>query len=286
MNDHDHAGLIDGLSPSKRVVFDAILEHGPLTNQEAFDLIGGSGDPSRRSRTAELTRMGLVRQASGQRGGKKLWEAVPPAEVEAAAEAAVRRGPRVKPPAERDLETKVAEFNAYLVDPEVIEATEDPTGSATKRERQRARKAIEKARRERRRQLREAEVSNHPALEAIRLRNAVRDAGDLIRSLRVMNEEDWERRTLLGEELVADGEWERILRHITELERQADEAWETIARRCGVESRREVDVELGEDEFEDADYTEIGNGNGTSEVAALIEQLGGTARLALPPGKA
>jgi hypothetical protein len=286
MNDHDHEALIEGLPRSKRGPFDVLGRAAPLTAIEVHAALGVGGDPgSTRTRLLELGKMGLVRQA-GRRGKKTLWEVTPAAEVEAAAEAAGKKAPRRRSVAQRDLGERVAEFNALLVDPEVIEALEDPTGSATKRERARARSAIEKARRERRRQLREAEAANHPAVEAIRQRKAVQDAGDLIRSLRVFGEEEHERRVLLGQELVADAEWERILRAIQELERHSGDLYEHVARMIGAPSRVEVDVEYEEGEVEDADYDELGNGSGSAPVAELIERLGGTARLALPPGKA
>jgi hypothetical protein len=278
---NDHAALIGRLPPSKRRVFEALREAGhSLTDLEIHAALGGNGDPgASRTRRAELGKMGLVRQAKpGRRGGKKLWEVTPASEVEAVAEAAAEKGPRLRPVTEHPLETRVEAFVKLAADPEVQEAIENPDGSATRRERAKARAAIAQAKRERRRELKEKEAAKHPATEAIRLRNAVDDSGDYIRSLVELNDEEAERERLFGEGAVVPGEWERVLRHIAELERQTGRAYESIARRIGAPSRLEADVEYGEDEVEDAEFTDA--------AAALIGDLGGNgARLALPPGK-
>jgi hypothetical protein len=281
MSENEYAALIDRLPPSRRGAFDVLAERGQLTDLEVHAALGRDGDQGpTRARIAELRQAGLVRQV-GKRGGRKLWEVTPPAEVEAAAEAVGKKGPRRRPVADRDLDERVATFHELLSDPEVQEAVEDPSGSSTKRQRAKVKRATERAKRERRRQLKKMDADNHPSVEAMRLRHAVEDAGDYLRSLRAFNEEDWERRMLLGEELVFGPEWGNILREIEELERQADETWELIARRSGVPSRREVDIEL---DAEDADYEELAAANGGG-VADLIERLGGTTRLALPPAK-
>jgi hypothetical protein len=283
MNDNDHGELIGRQPQARRRTFDALLERGTSTALEVHEALGLDSDPgATRTRVVELAKLGLVRQR-GSRGGKKLWEVTPAAEVEAAAEAAAKTGPRRRPVTDRDLDERVASLNDLLADPEVREAFEDPAGSSTKRQRAKVKSAAKRAERERARQLRELEVENHPTVEAIRVRKVLKDMIDHLRSLRVMNEDEWDRRRLLDQELVPDAEWERILRLIEELERHADETYAFIARMCGVAgrppARREFDFEI--DDVEDVDYHEVGNGNG--DLADLIVALGGTTQLQLPP---
>ena len=250
------------LPEARRRVFDAFLEHGPLTNHEVDDLVG---DSSRGKCTLELRRLGLVRPA-GRRGGRRLWEATPPAEVEAMAEAASQLKPRLRPIEKRDLDSRVSDFRKLLTDPEVQDALLDPEGTATKRERQKARTALEQERRNSRRRLREAEAGEHPLLEVMRLRDSLLQASSWVASLRLAFEEERERRTLIGESGVHDGEWETVLKAVADLDRRTDDMYESVARMIDAPSRREADVEYDDDEIEDADFTPAG-------------------QLALPPGE-
>ena len=285
MNDQEYAATIHRLSPSQRRVFDVILERGPLTDDETHEAIGRGGAADlTRPRRNELRKLGLVRPA-GKRGGRQLWAATPASEVEAVAEAARQAGPRVRPVTDRDLDTRVGTFLELLADPEVQEAVKDPAGSATKRQRQRVRGARARAERERRRELNEALEAKHPAVEAIEVRNAVKDGAAKLSDLLEMTAKEWDRRALLGQEAVAVGEFERILRAVEELEEQAEAAYDLAARTAGLPgrapARRDYDFEYDDGEIEEVEDRELGNGHG--DLGELIVRLGGNTRLALPP---
>jgi hypothetical protein len=275
----DHAALIEGLAPRHRRVLDVIAERGPLTDLELRDALGHNGDASGpRTRRNELCKMGLVRQAKpGRRGGKALWEATPADQVEALREAAERTPPRVRAVETHDLGTRVEAFRKLLADPEVQEEIENPDGAATKREKRKLKAAMERELRDRKRELREAEQAKHPALTAIQLREALRSADDKIHALTTVLDEERERRTLFGESPVVDEEWRRCIRHSETLERHVDVFVEAALRIIGEPSRREADVEYADDEIEEAEFSDA--------ESDLIEKLGGSARLALPPGK-
>jgi hypothetical protein len=257
MNDPDYAALVNRLSPSKRMVYDAILEHGPLDDHELGALVDPAGTSGFRGRRRDLAKLGLIR-AVGKAHGRTVWAVTPPAEVEAARALDERRGVRLRPIAEHPLDVRVNAFLRLADDKEVQDAINDPEGSAKRRQRARLKAALarnDRERRERARELREAIEQEHPSAEAMRFRNALRDASDVIRALRVLHDEEHERRSLLGDEAIPDSEWERVLRVIDDGIRQHDEAYEAVARMINAPPRRPADVELREDEVtEDAEY--------------------------------
>jgi hypothetical protein len=271
MNEHDHAAMIGRLAPSKRNVYDAIREHGPLDDHQLGALIDPGGTSGFRGRRGDLVKMGLVR-AVGKSHGRKVWAVTPPAEVEAAHEAEKQTEPRRRPITDRHfpLEARVRAFLRLADDPEVQDAVKDPEGSAKRRQRSHLKAAVARNTREKREraaELREAIDRDHPSVEAMRFRNALRDANDVIRALRALHEEERERRTLVDEDGVPDSEWERVLRVVEDGIRQHEEAYEVIARMINAPSRRQVDIELDEGEVEEAEYEVI---------AALGEGVGET----------
>ena len=202
-------------------------------------------------------KIGLVR-AVGKANGRRVWAVTAPSEVEAARESDERSGLRLRPISEHPLDVRVSAFLRLADDQEVQDAINDPQGSAKRRQRSRLKAAVAhnaRERRERARELRDALAQEHPAVEAMRFRNALRDATDVIRALRALHDEERERRALVGEEAVADSEWERVLRAVEEGIRQHEEAYEVIARMIDAPSRKAIDIELGDDEVvEDAEY--------------------------------
>jgi hypothetical protein len=258
MNEHDHARLIEGLPPSKRKVYDAIRDHGPLDDHRLGALVDPAGTSGFRARRKDLARAGLV-CVVGKAEGRNVWAVTPPAEVEAARDKDEVSGPRLRPIGRKHpLELRVNVFLRLADDPEVQDAINDPEGSAKRRQRSRLKAAVarnNRERRERERELRAAVEQEHPAVEAMRFRNALRDANDVIRALRTLHEEEHERRKLLGEETVAEGEWERVLRAVEDGINQHEQAYEVIARMIDAPSRRVFDLELPENQaIEDAEF--------------------------------
>lgn len=255
MDEQDYARLVDRLPPSKRVVYDALRDNPPLTDVELHALVGTGPDPGAvRTRRAELARLGVVRQA-GKRGASKVWTLTPPNEVEAVAEGTTGRA---RPISDHPLNVRVEVFLKLADDPEVREAIDRPDLAVRRRQRKGVKAVLARnarERRERERELRNAVEEELPAVEALRLRNAILDAEDLIRALRVVLDDDLERRRLLGDAAVPDAEWWRVLRAIETGIRHHESAYESVARLVGAPSRRPVDVELDEDDvIDDAEY--------------------------------
>ena len=262
MNDDDYSALIGRLSKSKRCVYEALRDNPPLTDVDSHGLVRGrAGEvPTRR---AELARLGIVRQA-GKRGASKLWTLAPPADVEAVAQ---NTKARLRPINEHPLDVRVNAFLALADDEEVREAIEDPERSMKRQQRKSVRTVLARnarERRERERQLREAMEQELPAVEAMRLRNAILDADDLIRALRVVLDEENERRRMIADPAVPDAEWGRVLRALEAGIRHHENAYESVARLIDAPSRNVADIELDEgDVIEDAEYelvAELGKG--------------------------
>jgi hypothetical protein len=258
MNENEYSAVVDRLPLSKRKVYEAIRDHGPLDDHKLGALIDPAGTSGFRARRKDLVRMGLVR-AVGKAERRTIWALTPPSEVEAARETDKESGMRLRPLGRsHPLDVRVSAFLRLADDPEVQDAINDPEGSAKRRQRSRLKSAVARNardRRERERELRDAIERQNPSAEAMRFRNALRDASDLIRALRALHEEELERRTLVGEHAVPDGEWERVLRAIELGIRHHEEAYEVVARMIGAPSRLNIDVELAEEDvIEEAEY--------------------------------
>lgn len=256
MTESDLDRLVASLSTARRAVYEAISEHGPVSDYDVHSLLQWEYPAAVvAARRGELVRIGLVRQA-GKEGRRKTWMVTPASEVEAAR----LEAPRVR---HRDLDKlplglRTHAFLALARDKEVQKTVLALENGANRRDRARLRDVLrqdEKARRERERELRD---TRDASVEFIRIRNRLKDSADQIRAIAVMLHEDLDR----GESAIPPQFWDVIPELLKEVIEHAEEAYEDIARSTGHPSRREVDIEISEDEIEDA------------EIAELVETLG------------
>ena len=261
MDDDTYTATVAKLSPSRKVVYDAIHDYGPIDDHELGAILGTdstqSGFTTRRN---DLLKMGLVRVAF-MRGRRRVWELTPAADVEKVRDEVAQEGPRLRVIRRfRDLplETRFDIAMAIADDEELQDAIGDPAGSATRRQRSAYKKAVSRRDREKRRadrELRDALEQKAPGVEAMQFRKILREANDAMRAIRALYDEERERRVILGETGVSDEEWERILREIEEDIRQHEKIYEMIAALIDAPSRVQVDYEISEDEvIEDGEY--------------------------------
>lgn len=258
MNETALQEIVRKLPRRRAEVYNVILERGPITDLEISHIVDPEGDPgAARGRRAELVKAGLVR-ASNKRGSQQMWEATAADEIEVAREAAERRAPRVRDISKRPLDVRVRAFLTLARDQEVQEAVANPESAARRRDRARLRDVLrqdERERRERARELREAAQRGDGHVEFIRFRNALRDADDRVRALRVLFEE----RLLVGDTFaVPAARWAEVADLLVEGVRHHEELYELVARLAGRPSRKEADFEYGDDEIiEDAEVLEL-----------------------------
>src|SRR5438045_2568538 len=121
MDEIEYAALTEKLSPSKRSVYDAIRDHGPITDEGICDLTGVPGRTVR-PRRAELGKMGLVRRSTTAKpeGNRRvgIWELTPVEEIDVARETAQAAGPRRRAASGWPVEDKVKAFIALARDEE------------------------------------------------------------------------------------------------------------------------------------------------------------------------
>src|SRR2546423_15331315 len=97
METHEYDQLVRQLSPSRRAVFEALRDHGEMTDVDLTAAVGHHAGGAVRTRRTELMRLGLVHEIGRRpnadgRSGARVFGIVPAHQVEAAAEEAQRRG--------------------------------------------------------------------------------------------------------------------------------------------------------------------------------------------------
>jgi hypothetical protein len=266
MEQQDYDALVAALAPAQRLVFEAIREHGPVTDEHVCELTGVAGR-SVRPRRAELAKHGLVRRIRSDTADTTrrvgVWELVPPEEVESAREAAHAVGPRRRKVSDLPLEVRVRAFFALARDEAVQVAVTESKERGARRARARIRDVLrqdERARRERMAELREAEEQASSLVDFLKTRNTLKRQEEVVRATLVFLREEVERQRMFGESAIPERLWALVPGLLVEVIEACESAYEEIARHTGHPSRRQVDIELDDADVIDGELLELVGG--------------------------
>lgn len=262
MDELDYEALTSGLAPGQRVVFDAIRDHGPLTDERVSDLTGSPGRTVR-PRRAELAKLGLVRRTDPVPGTTRkvgVWELAPPEEVERVREAAQVAGPRRRKVGALSLEMRVQAFLALARDEQVQAAVAESQERGARRGRARIRDVLrqdERARRERLTELRDIKKEASTLVDFLKTRNALKRQEEVVRATVVFLREEVERERLLGESVIPNAYWPLIPDLLVEVIEECEAAYDEVARYTGHPSRRQAEIDLDDDDVFDGELLEL-----------------------------
>jgi hypothetical protein len=259
MDEIEYAALTVKLSPSKRSVYDAIRDHGPITDEGICDVTGVAGRTVR-PRRAELAKMGLVRRSTTAKpeGNRRvgIWELTPVEEIDATRETAQAAGPRRRAASGWPVEDKVKAFLALARDEETQAAVAVSQARGARRARARLSDVLrqdERERRERMTELREAEQAASTLVDFLKARNALKRQQEIVHATSVFLQEEIERQQMLGESAIPADFWNIIPDLLVEVVETCDAAYEKIARYTGHPSRCEADYEIDEEDVIDGE---------------------------------
>lgn len=245
MDDQQYARAVEGLSPRRRAVFNALRSIAPAADEDLVEAMDGSRSevlPRRR----ELVIRGLVRavgtRPTARGGNTTIWGIVPAGEVEEARELAEAAGPRRQQIAKWDFEDRVAFARALLRDPKVNLALQETSAPGSRRARARAHEEIERARRERSDEVRREQAERGELVAFLKARNHLQSAVDAVREVGFFLEAEMERRDDERPALIPDGAWPQVMELLDEGARISDDLYDKIARHIGHEPRLGVQI--------------------------------------------
>lgn len=221
--------IVSRLSPARRAVYEAFLQHGAMTDD---DLVIKTGIKKATSspRRSDLVKMGLI-EAVGKgktpTGGRATrWDLVPPERIAAARAQASQKGPRRRPIQKYPLEQRLEIVRQLLDMDDLNEAIRDLHGRAWSRVRGRAqdrRGDRERERRENDARLREAEQRGSPVAEYFKLRRILMTSAERVHAVTRLVSEELERR-FSGEQKIPVNAWADVADLLNDLARSCDEA--------------------------------------------------------------
>lgn len=250
MNDHEYERLIAALSQSRRVVFDAVRDHGPLTDNELVEILNASRSTVI-PRRSDLVHEGLVRGAGSRpsaagKGRATIFEVVPAEEVESARKVAEARGPRRLDVKKWPFDDKVRVARALLRDPEVNEAIRTAAEPGSRRARARARQEIERGRRERAEQIRREQEEQGEFVSFLKARDHLKRNVEAIREVDIFLRREQERDEAgLSLQIPAWG-WTHVLELLDESIGIAEGTYDRITLHVGSEPRSTVHIIEGD----------------------------------------
>jgi hypothetical protein len=263
MEQAEYEALIGKLSPSKRSVFDAIRDHGPITDEGVCEMTGIPGRTVR-PRRAELAKMGLVRRSTNTApaGSRRVgvWELTPVEDIETTREFAQAAGPRLRRVSEWPVEARVKAFLALARDADTQAAVADAQERGARRARARLRDVIrrdERARRERITELRQAEEEASSLVDFLKARNALKRQQEIVQATLVFLHEELERQRMFDESAIPPQYWNLVPELLVEVIEACETAYEQIARYTGHPTRKVADYEAGDEDVIDGELLEL-----------------------------
>ncbi len=252
---------MDRLRATQRPIYDAIRKHGPITDAELCQLLHSTGSKIR-PRRLDLFRLGLVRSAGEKplEGGPRkarLWELVPPEEVEQAQQEAGEVPPRRRKISDLPLETRLKVVRALLRDDEVHASLLASKDRASSRARARARdtkRQAERERRERIAQIQDQEREQGELVEFLKARDHLKRNVEAVRAVCEFLARELARQRELGNSKIPLWVWPYVLELLAEVMDMAEPTYDLIADLLGAERRgANPATELEEDEIIEAE---------------------------------
>jgi hypothetical protein len=230
------------LSPVEQQVFDAFVEHGPMTDEQLVERSGvgmRTASPRRRilADRGYLEEVGTGTTRSGRKA--KVWGVVPVERVAEVAEAASQRDPRRRPVTKLPLQKKMELVRQLLDDEETNAAILEQRGRAWRRVRGRTRdrKSIrEHERREILRQLREQEKDPTGLVDFLKTKRNLLDVIEAMRGTTEFVKEEMRIRGEYGMLRIPPGYWPEVQDLLGDLEdmgREASQAIDAVLGRLG-----------------------------------------------------
>jgi predicted transcriptional regulator len=222
--------LLNKLRPTQRPLYEALAEHGPMTDEQLQHHLD---QPANKvcPRRLDLVNLGLVEQAgvasttTGRRA--KLWKVVPAERVADARQVAAARAPRRRTVLEASVEEKVKVVQALLKVDEVNTRLLQLQGRSAERARGRARgmrSQAERERRERKARIEEAERAQSPLLHVLKALRNVKNSEEVVRSVREFVDLDLEQRRLYDAPLIPPQQEDELRSALSDLVDLAQDA--------------------------------------------------------------
>jgi hypothetical protein len=260
-----HRQTVARLRETQLPIYEAIRDHGPMTDEQIQVLLGKPASKVS-TRRLDLVKLGLVEEAgTGRtRSGKtaKLWALVAPEKVAEARAAAASRKQRRRTILDASLEEKVKVVQILLKDDRVNAAVMNLQGRAGERARGRARGARSAAERERRdlkAQIEEAEREQSALLNFFKLKRHIKDTEEVMRAVGLFVAEEVGRQRDYGEATVPVPYWDEVHAGLTDIVDLALDARATIEVLTGASDADVIDVEAVEVlELDMPDFTSSG----------------------------
>lgn len=229
---------LEALSPSRRLVFDALARRGSATDDELARLLGQSRSQVS-PRRLDLLRMGLVRGAGEgltDAGGKaQVWQVVPPAEVEQVMEQAQERGVRRLSVKKWPLDEKIAVAQVLLRDPKVYAALVDPElKNGGRHARARARQAMERDQRERTAEIKLKYADNEELGNVLKAKDHLRRAIDVVRTLGFIVDDEEDRDDARQPMVVPKWVWPQLTELLEELLGVTEQTHDRVSEHLGM----------------------------------------------------
>jgi predicted transcriptional regulator len=268
LNDLTVDQIVAGLSPMKRAVYDAFVEHGPMTDDELVEnsRIKKATSSPRRS---DLVKLGLVESVGkvDTPGGSKAtrWALVPPERIAEARAQATEKGPRRRPISSYPLDIRL-ELTRQLLDMNDVNdaIAERAHGRAWSRVRGRKNDRRGERNRELRENdalLKEAQERGSPKAEYYKLRRILIQSNERVLAVSRLVADELERGSTF-EQAIPIGAWPDVADLLNDLARVCDDTNAQI---------RKVMGDLGDDVI-DGSVVEIDDfilpeGDGEADVA-------------------
>lgn len=255
MDNDTYRRTVDALSPSRRLVFDALESLGAATDDDLATAVGRS-----RSRViprrGDLARMGLVRetgQGTSEAGNPTaIWETVPPEDVEQLREEAEGKGPRRLSVRQWPLDERIAVARVLLREKAVYDAliapSDEPGG---RRARARARQAMEKGQRERTHEIKTRAAEGEELGHVLKAKDHLRRAIDVVRTIGFILEDERERDDAKELMLIPEWAWPQVVELLDELLSVAEQTHDRASEHIGMAPKSPMRILGGEDH----DYT-------------------------------
>jgi hypothetical protein len=235
----DYETIINELSATKRTIYEAFVEHGPLTDDELVEKSGikkGTSSPRRN----DLVKLGLIEAVgtvdtpSGHMA--KKWGLVPAERVAEARAAASAAGPRRRSIKSYPLDERLHVVRQLLDMDDVNDAIRESHGRAWSRVRGRAndrRGERNREHRENEARLREAQERGSPTAEYFKLRRILMQSNERVLAVSRLVSEELDRRYTTGQRIPTTA-WPDVSDLLNDLARTCDETNERIQKVMGV----------------------------------------------------
>jgi predicted transcriptional regulator len=241
MDNDAYLRTLDALSPSRRMVFDALTSLGSATDDDLSRAVGRSRSRVVPRRT-DLMRMGLVRetgQALSEAGRPTaVWQAVPPEDVERLKEQAEDKGPRRLSVKRWPLDERIAVARVLLRDRPVYNAIVHPDDEqGGRRARARARQAMEKDQRERTTEIKRRAADGEELVNVLKAKDHLKRAIDVVRSIGFILEDERDRDEAREPIVIPEWAWSEVVELLEELLSVSEQTFDRAAEHLGLEPR-------------------------------------------------